>query len=216
MIYPDSVMTSIFSPIDGWGEERFAPAKVTLTAQEWCGQVFHGLWLAPGRMDSRMNSYFADEGEARLWKGVPPGTLYEDALLVQLRELDGPFAGGGDWSGSLVPSLWRLRRAHEPPTPAPATIVRSATVAGNVPVTRFVLRSGDYRRTIDIEEAPPHRVLGWTTSDGEDVRLLRTARLPYWKLNHAGDESYREQLGLPASTDDARPAAPDGTIRVGR
>jgi hypothetical protein len=43
--------------------------------------------------------------------------------------------------------------------------------------------------------APPRRVLAWRGSDGEDVRLVRTERLPYWQLNHNGDERQRESFG---------------------
>ncbi|MFU8805323.1 MAG: septum formation inhibitor Maf, partial [Bradymonadaceae bacterium] len=33
-IYPYSVMTSTFSPVDDWGRERFFPAKINLSVQE--------------------------------------------------------------------------------------------------------------------------------------------------------------------------------------
>lgn len=39
-------------------------------------------------------------------------------------------------------------------------------------------------------------MLAWRTSDGEDVRILRTARIPYWRLNHEADLPRREELGL--------------------
>ncbi|MBI4951518.1 MAG: hypothetical protein HY908_05760 [Myxococcales bacterium] len=215
-IYPYSVMTSVFAPIDDWSDERFSPAKITITAQEWCGHVFQALWPGRDEVESQVASYFASEGEHTATVPVVAGTLYEDALLIQLRELDGPFAGGGDWSGMLVPSLWRVRRSHEAPRPVPARITRSSDGDGNGAVTRFVLAAGDYRRTFDIGQAAPHRVLGWTTSDGEDVRLLGTARLPYWELNRSGDETYRAQLGLAVETPRAPPAAPAGMTSVGR
>jgi hypothetical protein len=99
-IYPYSVMTSVFSPIDDWGMARFTPVKITLTAQEWCGQVFEGMWPGVGTLERQTISYFADEGERHLREPVPDDTLYEDALLIQLRELDGPFAKGASWSGA--------------------------------------------------------------------------------------------------------------------
>src|SRR5690242_4656374 len=46
-IYPYSILTSIFAPVDGYFGERFGPAKITMSAQEWCGHVFAGVW--PGR-----------------------------------------------------------------------------------------------------------------------------------------------------------------------
>lgn len=218
-VYPYSVMTSVFSPIDDWGEDaapRFAPVKITLTAQEWCGHVFQALWPGREAFATELVSYFASEGESTRRVSTPQGTLYEDALLIQLRELDGPFAGGGDWSGFLVPSLWRLRRSHVAPAPAPATVTRQLADRDGTPVTRFVLTSDGYRRTFDVERSPSRRIVGWTTSDGEEARLLETARLAYWELNHVGDESYRERLGLPVDLRAPPGAPPAGTVQIGR
>ena len=197
-IYPYSVMTSVFAPIDDWGVERFSPVKISFTAQEWCGHVFHAVWPGRGFFESRIASYFSHEGERSMKVTVPEETLYEDALLIQLRELDGPFAEGKDWQGSIVPSLWRTRTAHVPPAPGRAFIRRSVQESGPGAITRFELESGDYRRTFDVELQPPRRVVRWVTSDGEEAELLRTARLPYWKLNRVGDEKYREQIGVPS------------------
>lgn len=196
-IYPYSVMTSVFSPIDQWkGEEPFSPVKITTAVQEWCGHTFHGIWPGDVQINENLLSYFASEGETRRVIQRPNQTLFEDALLIQLRELDGAFAGGGQWVGSVVPSLWRLRRAHVPLEPVPATIVRKATAKNGKDVTEFTLTMGSYTKVFDVEASGAHRVLGWTTSDGETATLLATAKLPYWQLNHTGNESYRRQLGL--------------------
>lgn len=205
-IYPYSVMTSVFTPVDDWGGERFSPVKISMTAQEWCGHVFAGVWPGRDRFESQVVSYFASEGEAHDRVTVPEGTLYEDALLIQLRELDGPFAGGRDWRGSIVPTLWGVRRAHEPMRAVPATITRSEANDGDTPVTRFVLSREGFRRTYDVERAAPRRVIAWQSSDGEDVHILRTARLPYWQLNDPGNETYRDQLGLPTPPTSPPPA----------
>jgi hypothetical protein len=192
-IYPYSILTSVFSPVDAYFEERFAPVKITLTAQEWCGHVFDALWPGRDAFVERSFSYFASDGEVDAHVEVPLGTLYEDALYIQLRELDGPFAGGGDWRGSLVPSLWGARKAHVPPRPVNASITRED--GGDV--VRFVLRHGDVERRFEVEKGGAHRILRWSASDGETAELLRTARLPYWNLNGVGDERWREELGLP-------------------
>jgi len=195
-IYPYSVMTSVFSPIDAWPGHRFSPIKVSMTAQEWCGHVFQSIWPSDGMFRSRIASYFASEGEGTATTEVPANTLYEDALLIQLRELDGLFAQGKDWTGFLVPSLWRVRQAHQSAEAVKATIKRSQVqLAGNT-VTRFTLDARGYQRIIDIETNKPRRVLSWKTSRGEKAQLIKTSRLPYWKLNRPGDERYRAELGL--------------------
>lgn len=201
-VYPYSVLTSVFAPVDRYRAEAFSPVKITLSAQEWCGHVFHGVWPGDGRATEQVMSYFAGEGERRGDVPTPAGTLYEDALLIQLRELDGPFAGGGDWRGSLVPSLWSIRRAHTPTAAVEASIARSRAQLDGEPVHRFVLRYGEVTRTIDVEASGAHRVLGWRASDGEEARLLGTARLPYWQLNHNGDEARRALFGLDVRAQD--------------
>jgi hypothetical protein len=195
-IYPYSVMTSVFAPLDGQGRERFAPAKISLTAQEWCGHVFQQIHPKGTRFHNMGHSYFAGEGDHRETVPTRALALYEDALWIQLRELDGPFASGGNWSGDLVPSLWTARKRHRPLRPMQATIRRANAERGGVAVTRFTVTYGGASRTFDVERAFPRRVLGWSTSAGERAELLKTARLTYWRLNKPGDESYLAQLGL--------------------
>jgi hypothetical protein len=195
-IYPYSVMTSVFAPVDGFDPERFSPTKIALTAQEWCGSVYQKLIVRPGSFAGELRSYFHAEGDRDATVSTPPGALYEDALLIQLRELDGAFASGKDWSGSIVPSLWAARKTHAPLQPVAATIRRTDALRDETPVTRFTLTCAGTTKTFDVEKASPHRVLGWTTSDGDSAQILKTARLPYWQLHGVGDERYLEQLGL--------------------
>lgn len=195
-IYPYSVMTSVFAPTDGYLSTRFAPVKLTLSSQEWCGHVFHGVWAGERSYQSQVISYFQSEGEHTENVETPPGTLYEDALYIQLREFDGAFAGGADWSGSLVPQLWSARRAHTPLRPVQARITRTHRDDG---VDRFTLTYGDVERTFDVEQTGMKRIVAWTANDGEHAEILRTARLPYWSLHGPGEETYREQLGLPVT-----------------
>jgi hypothetical protein len=195
-IYPYSVMTSIFSPVADWGGPRFQPTKVTLTAQEWCGHVFHGMWPGSEQFLYESRSYFAKQGDSRQTIETAEDTLYQDALPIQLRELDGKFNDGETWSGMLVPSLWRGRKGHAEPTPVEATIEREETTLDETPVTRFTLTYDDVEVVYDIEREYPHRLVRWRHSDGSHLRLQESTRLPYWKLNKPGDESYREELDL--------------------
>ena len=214
-IYPYSVLTSVFAPIDAYGGDRFRPTKITMSAQEWCGHVFSGVWPGRDRFAAQTISYFASEGERSEIVRTPEDALYEDALLIQLRELDGPFARGGDWRGAIVPSLWRVRRGHVEPRATDATIARSSAELDGVPVTRFVLRDGDYQRTFDVERAAPRRIVHWTSSDGEDATLLRTARLRYWEMNGPGGEAHRTELGLPPLPEETVASPDAGATRVG-
>lgn len=195
-IYPYNVMASAFSPVDEWTDDRFQPVRLNLDVQEWCGSVTHRVLPGAGRLRSIRLSYFADEGETRREIGVPENTLYEDALLIQLRELDGPFHDGEAWEGFLVRELWSLRTGHRSIKPVPARIDRIDATRDGEPVTRFRLETGDYWRTYDVETVPPSRVLAWETSTGESAEILGTERLAYWTLNARGDEQHRSALGL--------------------
>jgi hypothetical protein len=195
-IYPYAVMTTVFAPVDAWAAERFAPAKIAMSAQEWCGHVYEKVIPSPEAFASELRSYFHAEGDRDTTVKTPAGALYEDALLIQLRELDGPFAGGKNWSGSIVPSLWSHRKSHSALGPVAATIRREDATREGVPVTRFTLAYGSVTTTYDVEKAPPKRMLAWKSTGGEDARILKTARLPYWQLNGPGDEKYLRQLGF--------------------
>ena len=195
-IYPYSVMTSVFASVDGPAGERFSPVKIAMTVQEWCGSVYQRVMPADGQFVGESRSYFHSEGDSETTVKVSTGTLYEDALLIQLRELDGPFAGGNDWAGSIVPSLWSARKRHAPLVAMPATIKREDAKRNGAPVTRFTVTYGSVITTYDVEKAAPRRVLGWKSKDGEEGTILKTTRLPYWKLNQPGDEKYLKELGL--------------------
>ena len=195
-VYPYSVMTSTFTPVDGDGRARFSPSKISMSSQEWCGHVYNQIFPKADRFFSMSHSYFGAEGDQHSAVETGGGALDEDALLIQLRELDGPFNGGRDWSGRLIPSLWSTRKAHVDLEPVAATITRADTELDGVAVTRFVITSAGQQRTVDVEKAGQRRVLGWSTSEGERARLLKTARLPYWQLNREGDQSYLSAIGL--------------------
>jgi hypothetical protein len=209
-VYPYSVLTSVFCPTDAIRSERFSPAKITLSAQEWCGHVYLGVWPDEDAYALRGMSYFASEGEVDDRVQTPADALYEDALLIQLRELDGPFHGGRDWEGALVPALWRNRRAHRPLAPVSARITRREI---DRDLLRFSLESEGFTRTFDVERGGDRRVVGWSSSDGARTRLLRSTRMAYWSLHGPGDEARRAEFGLDPTPLPA--IAPDGTERVG-
>lgn len=215
-VYPYSVMTSVFATVDDYGLGRFAPVKLTLTAQEWCGHVFEGVWPSVGRFFVEERSYFAGEGDRDRVVPVAAGTLYEDALLLQLRELDGAFHEGRDWEGTMVMSLWRGRRAHQPLGATAATIRRVRTVVDGVSANAFTMTAAGFTRTYEVSTEGDHAVLGWRSSDGEVVRLRRSARLAYWTLNHEADRvPTRTQLGLDARARESA-ATPQTGVTPGR
>jgi hypothetical protein len=206
-IYPYSVMTSTFAPVEAFsGLPRFGPAKITLTAQDWCGHVFAGAWREPDALALETRSYFADpgdasEGDTERRVELPRGALFEDALFVQLRELDGrfldrPAAPPGTepvWEGSIVPSLWSARRDHRPVAPERGAI-RVRLEPGLV---IFEVEIGARTLTLRVTDDAEHAIAGWETSDGDRFTLAGRERLPYWELHDPGEERERARLGLP-------------------
>lgn len=77
-----------------------------------------------------------------------------------------------------------------------AGVAATITREGDGTLVRFTLRAGDYERVFEVEAGGDRRVLGWRTSDGEDLRIVATDRLPYWELNDPGEEIERERIGL--------------------
>ena len=77
-IYPYSIMTSVFTPVDG----SHASLKVTSSSQEWCGHTFMQFNNRDGGFDSQLRSYFQAEGdqEVRLEQA-----LLEDEVWTRLR-----------------------------------------------------------------------------------------------------------------------------------
>jgi hypothetical protein len=49
-----------------------------------------------------------------------------------------------------------------------------------------------------VEEAPPHRLLGWQREDGEAGWMTGSLRTAYWQQHREGDEALRVALGLAA------------------
>jgi hypothetical protein len=100
-------------------------------------------------------------------------------------------------------SLLRTRLLHVPARWGEATVSRAATATevktalGTLRAISYtVAEAGGDTTTWTVEEAAPHRLLGWKSSSGEEARILGSARLAYWKMNQRGGEAALKQLGL--------------------
>ena len=56
--------------------------------------------------------------------------------------------------------------------------------------------------TIDFEKTVPYRILKWKEVDLNNpnrtsiASRVKSLKLPYWQLNHLGDERFRDSLGI--------------------
>lgn len=202
-IYDYHVMTSAFVHLDPGSVGR--PAKVSMSMQEWCGHVYEQLLPGAGALAWESHSYFDGEADRqRSFEVAPGGVLLDDAPIL-VRGLVGEWVGPGrSVEVPAFPTLASGRYAHRAPEWTRATVSRSAGDAEvTVPAGTFRVHevtisvNGGSSTTWQVESAWPHRIVRWTTSDGEVAELLGTERRSYWAEHAEGDERWLQGLGLP-------------------
>lgn len=197
-VYDYNTMVSVFTR-----SADFSPVKITCSVAEWCGHVFEEMRFHVDRIETRIASYFQGES-AEILLDPRPDAVAEDALFIQLRGLRGPRLEPGETEMiSLIESAF-LRRLHhralhweEALLTRREGTVRTEVPAGEFDVTVYELSVPDQPpRTYFVEEAYPHRIIRYEFGQSETLELTGTARMPYWELNGAGDESHLEAVGL--------------------
>lgn len=187
-IYDYSIMSSVFSPVDG------SPAlKTTCTVQDWCGQVFFQTNLEKSGIRARSFSYFETESDqdTRL-----PVTLLEDELWGKIRLGPDKIPAG---KINLLPSDIYVRLRHKPFQPETAFITLEQNGAES---TLKVNYAGAWRSlSIRFETASPHRIIGWEET-GEKGTLLSKGTLKaslmsaYWAQHDNSHSPLRDSLKL--------------------
>ncbi len=214
-IYDYNLMTSAFVALERVnGRPAGSPTKVSLSSQEWCGNVYAQI-LFDSRDAARytLHSYFDGEGDQNQRLRVPEDAVSEDALLLWARGFAAPaLAPGESRVVALARSLLSSRLRHVPQTTERAKLTRE-TRRERVTVPAGTFETDVYRAelpegrgwTIWVERAEPRRVIRWETREGESARLIATPeRLEYWKMNGPEFDRAVERLGL----DPRRPRMP--------
>ena len=193
-IYPYSMMSSIFSPI----EDAVSPLKITTTSQEWCGHTFAQLNRTAEGYQIQGNSYFESEGDESLTVANP---LTEDGLWNTLR-LAPELLPTGDIE--LIPGTMYLRLRHVPWGPRKAS-ASLTPVEGSFGLMAYTLEYPDLGRTLTLhfEKSFPHRIQGWEEAyRSGDSTLTTRATLKkrilndYWTRNSLADAALCKELGL--------------------
>lgn len=198
-IYPYSLMTSVFTPLQGTSS-----LKVTTSVQEWCGHVFMQYNLLPNQYSFRGLSYFESEGDET---GTLPKVLLEDELWTKLRLNPDQLPTG---TMQVIPSTLFSRLHHH--TQKVVNAVGEWEKApddmfGQTPMRIYKLTYTEPEPRIlriAIEPNMPYAILGWTEDYqdgfGKAVPLLtkavrkKTTRLDYWSKNNNSDLSLRKLL----------------------
>ena len=205
-IYPYSIMTSIFAPVDV--QNYPLPLKISSSTQEWCGHAYTQMNLNENEYRVRMHSYFEGEGDRDfdVQKVIP-----EDALWTLIR-LDPGSLPRGEFS--MIPGTVYARLAHRPVEAQKAVADFSPSdeisLEGN-PLVIYEINFPDEERTLRIyfEKDFPHRIQQWQETDrgltdaGAKALTTHATRThtimdPYWKHHTNKDRRRLEGLGLSA------------------
>jgi len=201
-IYPYSMMTSVFTPVDRAAHPR--TFKITTSSQEWCGHTFTQLNLSQtgDGYQVQQHSYFESEGDQSL---TLPGAILEDELWATIR-LDPAQLPTGELR--LIPGAMFQRLRHLPWGPQRAT-AKLEVVAGDHSSMAYTITYPDLQRTLTIHfnKAFPHEIEGWQETYlsgwGQGARRLttrakRSKRVlsDYWHKNRNVDRALRQDLGL--------------------
>jgi hypothetical protein len=188
-IYPYSIMTSSFTYL----EEQDPLVKISTSVQEWCGQAYLQL-NKKNNLIVESHSYF--EGEADQKINLKNG-LTEDEIWHLVRTAPENLPLG---QLKVLPALEYLRLSHKPIQFFDAI----ASLEVQETHSQYELKYPEINRklVITFEKISPYQILGWEEIDlthsenSTKARRIKTNKLPYWKLNHLGDERYRDSLGL--------------------
>jgi len=189
-IYPYSLMTSTFSPID----LNKKAIKISFSAQEWCGNTFIQL---NNRKDFEIDfySYFESNRDRKL---VLKKHVLENELWNQLRISPEDMPIG---SLEIIPSFEflslnhkeiKLYRANASLTRDPHFIIYSLNYP-ELKRTLTIKSSKDFPYTIESWEESFHQKGKKRTSKAVKIKTILSA---YWSKNGVTDISERKELGL--------------------
>lgn len=191
-IYPYSMMTSVFTPVD---PNQTHALKVTTSVQEWCGHTFTQFNYRDGQYKGILRSYFQDESDRDF---NLPGVELEDNLWLRIRLTPDQLPTG---TIQLIPGTQFQRLTHVLPDVQTATAERISK--GATQIYRVTYMSLARKLYITYETAYPHAIIAWEESYQQRGQWVTTTAkkthsmmLDYWSKHAAADSTYRKKLGL--------------------
>ena len=205
-IYPYSIMTSVFTPLDIL--KYPLPLKITSSSQEWCGHVYTQMNLSGDEYRVRVHSYFEKEGDRdfKIKNYVP-----EDAIWTRMRIAPNKLPQGEFY---VIPGTVYARLAHRPLRPQKAVAALDAVSIKSLegkPLVRYEIVFAAEQRTLRIffEKEFPYRIQKWedsyrglagTGAKAMTTRATRTHTImdAYWQHHGNRDRALLKKLGLSA------------------
>ena len=193
-IYPYSIMTSIFSPINSVEHAL----KVSTSIQEWCGHTYMEL-IKKDDYNIGVMCYF--EGEQ--YDHHEEITHLEDEIWTLLRINPDRLPIG---EVKMIPAFSYLRLTHQETRPYSCNAILKSEDSKSVYSMDFA--ELDRFVEIEFESTFPYQILGWEETYpcvgcetkenlSSSATLIETIKTDYWNENSNSDTSSRIQLGLP-------------------
>ncbi|MEM6317641.1 MAG: hypothetical protein AAF960_08220 [Bacteroidota bacterium] len=200
-IYDYSIMTSVFTPTN---TEKFPNTqKVTISAQDWCGQSFMQFNREKSKYKVVLRSYFESEGDKDFTVNA---SLLEDELMNRIRINPDALPVG---KTSLVPSATILRLMHLPTRSFEANITKGKYKGNELGKKDLIAYTIDYPEldrqvTIFYQQKAPYIIEGWQDTyraiSGEKLTTRATRKqtvmTPYWQQNNVREVKLRKDLDL--------------------
>jgi hypothetical protein len=201
-IYPYSIMSSIFTPVDG-----ISPTlKVTSSSQEWCGHTFVQLNHRDDHIRVLLRSYFQAEGDRDFSLDA---AYMEDEIWTEIRLAPEQLPRGDI---EIIPGMQFARLRHVPIKieKAHAKLQSAASPQlSDQPLSQYSLHYPALNRqlTILFETSFPHQIVGWEeryksgSGAGEKTLISKATRThsirsDYWNRNKESDSQLRQELGI--------------------
>jgi hypothetical protein len=194
-IYPYSLMTSVFTPVD---YQKSRTLKVTSSSQEWCGHTFTQMNLRDKGYDVLVRSYFQDEADQNF--NISQAWL-EDELWSRIRIAPETLPTG---DVEIVPGLQFVRLWHKNAKPVKA----SAKITQEGKLKLYTINYPEIKRELKIQFQNdfPYEIVYWEETQpggfGGSAPLTTKATktksilLDYWNRHGNEDAHYRKELGL--------------------
>lgn len=196
-IYPYSMMSSVFTPVNH--QEYPHSLKITTTSQEWCGHTFTQLNLDGNKINAYLYSYFESEGDQQV---DLKAALLEDEIWNLIR-LNPEMLPTG--SIKIIPGTMYQRLSHKELKVEEAT----AALRENGKEAAYILNYPGLERTLQInfEKDFPHKITAWEetymSGFGKNAKKLtsravldKTIMTDYWTQNLPEDSVLRKELNL--------------------
>ncbi len=195
-IYPYSMMTSVFSPVNN--DDYEGAVKVSLSGQEWCGHVFQQMNLQGSKYKVKAFSYFESEGDQEF---SVDKTYLEDEMFNLIR-LNPAILPKGDIK--VIPSSVVSRLVHEEFKAYDAKASVSSDQFNGIDVNTYQLEYTHNGRILKIhyQKEFPYLIEGWEDTYkaifGKEAKSIasrkNTKKLPYWSLHNNKDRPLNAEL----------------------